>query len=514
MKIAKLPVIAYAMLLSSCSMDYEQYASFDVYYPNAFVTQKEAVLGSAAYRDSSLYVSDNEISMEGGFEYADNDIIGYGHCWVKGNYTPYINKDSSNCIIHETFINSGERFHSLITGLEHETSYSIRSFVITRNGSVGYNPTVFKATTSVPHDKWYDCGLLNINGKAIPQRADGVSIVAEEDGDTVTYFGLGRNGSSCYNDFYCYSSKNKAYRQLSNMKVALWGAAGFYLDTEDDKKNKIRRIYVGTGCTRADNYTFDDYTQQFFCYDMATNKWEQVSFFFDGAAMDASINVFAGQVRTGAVAFGIYGYGFVGLGECEMYGEKMYPNDFYTFVMDTDEKGNATPTRGYFKQMTQRFPYDTRSGMSAVAINDIVYLAGGIGAKGKNFCDMYRCAFSAPEGADVSAYEFKWTRLSDTHPFPDGFKGRGYGVAFSIGENFYWGSGEDSQGNLYSDFVKYELSSNRIIKCAPYKNGDPDEDNKEISRAFVINGGDRAFVGGGRISGEEKYVNNNWVYRP
>ncbi len=514
MRIYKIPIIASAMLLASCSMDYEQYASYDVYYPNAFVTQKEAVLESAALKDTCLYVSDNEISIQGGFEYADDDIIGYGHCWVKGNYDPYINKDSTNCIIHEKFVNSGDVFHSLITGLEHETSYSVRSFVITRNGNVGYNPEVAKITTAVPHDKWFDAGLISIGGKAMSQRADGVSIVAIEDDDTVTYFGLGRNGSSCYNDFYCYSAKKKEYRQLSNMKLALWGAAGFYLNTEDEKKNKIRRLYVGTGCTRADQYTFEDYTQQFFCYDMATNKWEQVSYFFDGMAMDANLNVFAGQVRTGAVAFGIYGYGFVGLGECELYGEKLYPNDFYTFVMDSDEKGNATPSRGYFKQMTERFPYDTRSGMSAVEIEDNVYLAGGIGAKGKNFCDLYRCTFSAPEGGSVEAYSFKWTRLSDKYPFPADFKGRGYGVAFSIGNTFYWGSGEDCDGNCYSDFVKYELSSNRITKCAPYKNGDPAETNKEISRAFVINAGDRAYVGGGRVTGDDKYVNTNWVYRP
>lgn len=513
MRLKGLSVIASALMITACGMDYEQFASYDVYYPNAFVTPNEAVLESAAFSDSCLFVSDTEISMQGGFEYAADDIIGYGHCWVKGNYEPTINKDSSNCIISQRFINSGDLFHSLISGLEHETSYSVRSFVITRDGHVGYNPQVTKVTTAVPHDKWFDAGILAAKNP-IPQRADGVSIVAITDDDTITYFGLGRDGSRCYDDFYQYSAKKKEFKQLQSLKSALWGAAGFYLNTEDENKNKIKRVYVGVGCKRADQYTIDDYTQEFYCYNPDANKWDQVSFFFDGAVRDESINVFAGQTRTGAVGFSMYGFGFVGLGECEMYGTKIYPNDFYTFVMDADDRGNATPNRGYFKQMTQKFPYEARSGMSAAAIDDMIYLAGGVGANGKNFCDLFSCYFQAPEGGSVEAYEFKWARLSDKNPFPAGFKGRGYGVAFAIGSNFYWGSGEDCAGNRYSDFVKYELSSNRILPCASYKNGDPNLDNKEISRAFVINAGDRAFVGGGRVNGEEKFVNSNWVYRP
>jgi len=515
MKITKLPAIASVLLLASCGMDYEQYASFDVYYPNAFVTQSETVLESAALKDSCLFISDNEISIQGGFEYAANDVIGYGHCWVKGNHEPTINKDSSNCKIYENFINSGDKFKTLITDLEHETSYSVRSFVITRDGNIGYNPEITKVTTAIPHDKWFDEGLLMADSKALSRRSDGVSIMAITDDDTLTYFGLGRNGSNCFSDFYCYSAKKKEYKQVQSLPVALWGAAGFYLDTQDKNKRRIQRIYICTGCRKAEGYTRSDYTLNAYVYNMEKDSWKEVTMSWEtGTTTSQQMDVFLGTGRTGAVGFSLHGYGFVGLGQIESSGQVGYLEDFYTFEMDVDDNGNGLDYRGFFDQMTQVFPYGSRSGAAISVLDDFAYISGGLGPKGKTYNDILRCNFTPPDNSDKDAYKFTWRNITENNNMPEDFKGRGYGVSFAFDNKIYYGAGEDSEGKLYSNFVKYDLTNNTLSKCASFKNGDPNETNKEFSRAFVINSGDRAFVGGGYVGGEEKFVNTLWVYRP
>lgn len=515
MKINKIPVIAAALLITSCGMDYEQYASFDVYYPNAFVTANETVLESAALRDTCLYVSDNEINIQGGFEYAADDVIGYGHCWVKGNYEPTINKDSSNCKIYENFINSGDRFKTLISDLDHETSYSIRSFVITRDGNIGYNPEITKVTTATPHDKWFDEGFMMADAQTLPKRSDGVSITAIIDGDTITYFGLGRNGSNCFKDFYCYSSQTQTYKQVHDMPVALWGAAGFYLDTEDKNQNRIRRIYVCTGCRKAEGYSRTDFLRTAYVYNMERNEWKDVIMSWDGGtSSEMQMDVFMGSGRVGAVGFSLHGYGFVGLGHVEHNGQVTYLDDFYTFEMDNDGNGNGIDYRGFFSQMYKPFPNQSRTGASVAVLDETAYITGGIGEKGKNFNEMLRCTFTPPIDGDINAYKFTWHNISSKYPMPDDFKGRGFGVSFAMANSIYYGAGEESDGTLHSDFIKYDLTTNTISKCAPFKNGNPNETNKEFSRAFVINAGSRAYVGCGFVGGNEKFVNTRWVYRP
>ncbi len=501
--------------MASCGMDYEQYAVFDVYYPNAFVTQSETVLESAALKDSCIYVSDNEISIQGGFEYAAENVIGYGHCWMKGNYEPTINKDSSNCIIYENFINSGDIFKTLIPGLEHETSYSVRSFVITRDGNIGYNPETTKVTTATPHDKWFDEGFMMAGGTDISKRSDGVSIMAVMDDDTITYFGLGRNGSNCFDDFYSYSSKKKEFKQLQSLPVRLWGAAGFFLDTQDKNKKRIQRLYICTGCRRAEGYNRADYTQNAYVYNMETNKWNEVSMTWDGGtSTEQQLAVFLGAGRTGAIGFSLHGYGFIGLGQAENNGQVSYFDDIYTFEMDHDANGNGIDYRGFFNKMTQLFPYESRTGAAVTVLDNMAYISGGIGNKGKVYNDMLRCNFTPPEDQDQKAYTFDWQSITKDNKLPDSFKGRGYGASFAIGNAIFYGGGEEPDGTLHSDFLKYDLATKTFSKCAPFKNGDPKADNKEFSRAFVINTGSRAYVGCGYVGGDSKYTNQIWVYRP
>lgn len=518
--------IAAMMFLASCQMDNELYSVFDMYYPNAFVTTSGAVTSCTAMKDMVVFTSDSEISIKGGVEISEEyQIMAYGHCWAKGKTTPTINKDSSNCVIVKKFIEPGASFTSIARDLEYETLYSVRSFIITTDGVVAYNPEVTQIATSDPHDKWFDNGNLNINGKAISNRSDGICITAVIDDDTVTYFGLGRNGSNTYNDVYRYSNKEQTFKQIASItsknqpNFGLWGAAGFLINYQDDKTHKSRELlYVGCGCKRADvTYPDDDYSREFFVYEKSTGRWQQVAYMDNGELFGK--DVFAGQFRTGAVGFSIGQYGFIGLGEFTRNGTTAFHSDFYTFVIRKTDDGYSEPDKGYFEQMTDNFTFGKRAGASVVVNSGNAYIIGGV-ANGQNYNDIISCHFTPPLYGSNRAYQFDWKKKGQF----DGFAGRGYGFAFVLGDTIYYGGGESCGRNemgqplkTYSDCIKYDLSNNRITPRRDYKNGLEDEKGigPEITRPITIPQGDRALVGSGFVKSEDQlYTNDVWVYRP
>lgn len=518
------------MALASCQMDNELFSIYDMYYPNAFVTNSGAVLSSAASTDSLLYSSDCEVSVMGGVESASLEIVGYGHCWEEGSKIPVIKKDSSNCIIIKSYLDSGDKFRTLITDLKCETIYSIRSFVILSDGTIGYNPDTLRIRTQMPHDKWFDSGDLDINGKVMAGRADGVSITTKtDDGDIVTYFGMGRNSSNTFGDFYKYSAKDHQYTQLASISeknrpnFGLWGAVGFYVDHTDEKHINYRRIYVGAGSMRVDPKVSEDYNTDFFVYDPAKGTWGRVTYIHPNNPDQVSPPPFS--PRTGAVAFSFGGYGFIGLGEFNNNGVVSYQNDFYRFIMYTDRSGYAYPDRGYFEQMSEHFDLGFRSGCSVVNCGDNTsYILGGIG-KGladndRIYRDIIRCVFTPPSYGSPDSYKFDWKVWGQ---FPDEFESRGFGMAFVIDNVIYYGGGEGytnkvsgDRQRFYSDFMKFDLATRTASLCAPYKNGLESDDGvgPEISRAFVIPDVDRAYVGGGMEPSNNVYSNSVWVYRP
>lgn len=533
-----LSAIVLGMLAAtSCEQDEELYSVFDVYYPNAFVTTSGAVLSSAAMQDELMFCSDTELSIQGGFDFADDNLVRYGHCWSADNKNPVINKDTNNCVIYSSIKNSGDTFLSRISGLESEKRYYVRSFVITSDGKVGYNPNVTTVATLVPHDKWFDMGTLNISHA----RADALSVIAVLDGDTITYFGMGRDGSTAYADFYSYHESSGDIEQLScpsknGNNVGLWGATGFALNFVSEKKQAINKIYVGGGCTKASNYDRTDYSSDFFVYDIESNTWRSVRAFINGQEQVGK-GAFQGAPRTGAVGFTIGEFGFIGLGMLSSINSDYntittaYHQDFYRFDMRKDASGILYPDEGYFQQMTDNFTFGPRAGATAVVHDNYAYIMGGFNDE-KYFDEIRECYYNQPFLGDKGekTYTFSW-RLKDH--FPEGFAPRAYGVGFCIGSNIYYGTGEyyenrePEQANnipiIFGDMFKYDLSTNTFNSCSDFRNGEPlmDEDGNVlctgITRATCIYSGDRAYVAGGKYftkTGTQNYTNSYWVYRP
>lgn len=529
-----------AALLDACKTDDEMHTVFDVYYETAFTTDStNAVLPCAARPDSADKVWDVWLNIKGGFKYvATSDIVEYGHCWVKGNNVPSIDVTQNNFKAQTGNLNPSEPFFTRINDLECETEYSIRSYVKTSDGRIAYNPNTLVVTTDHPHNKWFETNGLQ-NNSILSGRSDCLNIMTIVDGDTLTFFGMGRAGATLYNDLWCYSSKKKTYEQIPQLKIrnevmALWGAVGFGLNYVDNGSVAHHLLYVGCGCkTTDDALKITDYNQDFFVYDIDTRLWARVSYRGEDSGV-ILLQPFQGLPRTGGIGFSIMEWGFIGLGEYEHNGQTHYHSDIYLFMMDRDEKKEYSPTSGYFLQMTEDFGFGRRSGASVVVVDNDAYIIGGKGegenGKTKYYDEFIPCHFNLPVNSHPDSYTFSWPTSKNPRHFNDNlrdeynmeynFKPRAFGSAFSVDGKIYYGLGEgmDENGKIeyYSDMIKYDLSTNFVPELrAPYMN--EDGLNSRVSRATVINGGDRAFVVGGAQQGDGDYViynNSEWVYRP
>lgn len=99
-------------------------------------------------------VSASTVTAKGSVVDAGSNPTDYGFCWSEGS-TPSINSDTKSA---GSTINTGD-FSLLISGLQYETNYNIRSYIIDESG-VAYGVTKsFKTLGEVP-DQWlhYDDG--------------------------------------------------------------------------------------------------------------------------------------------------------------------------------------------------------------------------------------------------------------------------------------------------------------------------------------------------------------------
>lgn|GEM_PF-5780373 len=495
MKTLKTAFTATVLLMCACTADDALYSEYRVFLKNSFVTPSGTILESAAFGDTIQEVSDRDATVKGFFEYtAPYEIVRYGHCWST-NGTPVIAPDSSNCTLFD-FQGSGSEFESYIGGLKYETSYNVRSFVITSNGTVGYNPQYTSFTTASPHDEWFQCSKPASTIDTHP-RADGFAVSTVLNGDTITCFGLGRNAGQCFNDVFMFSSKNKAISKLPTFKgKARWGVSAFILNYTDNIKNEpVICLYVGLGCSNSNGK--DSYENDFYVLDLTKkDRWEEVR----SSYKDRIGPAFTGNERTGTVSFAIGELGFVGLGE---NASGACHNDFYVFVMDRDNNNMPNPTRGYFYTMTQPFAYGELTGASTFLIGDNAYIVGGKDNDGNYHNDLIHCILKDGSTDDEAPYYFMWEKKK---AFPG--DARAFGAAMAVNGYGYFGTGENQSG-VYSDFWRYDQGNNDWTRCAPFP-------YTNVSHSFGISGNDRCYLGGG-FNGdysESEYYNFLWEYRP
>ena len=512
-----LPTALYttALLLSACTADDNLFSDYRVFFKNSFVTNTGTLFQSAALGDSVQHVSDKNAIIKGYFEYTDpEEISRYGHCWVKGGTTPIISNDSANCTIYDFRKRQTGEFESFINGLMHETEYSVRSFIITDNGTVGYNPQVTRFVTTEPHDEWFSCPNLTNQ-----LRCDGVSVSTVINGDTISFFGLGRNASTCFADFYQFNSKTGQITRLKDFPgKARWGAVAFALSyTDRISKEEVQCVYVGLGSSDSDG---SNYENDFYVYRLDKSRWEKVQYIWhnqDGE--DVYTNAFTADGRTGSIAFSIDEYGFVGMGENAI--GACY-NDIYVFMMERDHNKWPMPNRGYFYTMSNIFPFGGRKGASAFVIDKSVYIIGGQNDKGECYKDLIQGNFINPGSPESStAFNFNWAKRKQFPGSP-----RAFAACATVGGYAYYGTGEGgNKGKLFSDFYRYDAGNDTWTSCTEYKNGEYQDapgyhQNAQIapavSRSFTLTGNDRCYIGSGFVGEDSniKFVNYLWEYRP
>ncbi len=469
--------IVIMLLIQACSEDSSLYSTYLPYSENLFKTTQNIVLHStAAYTDSLAYYDDETAEVWGKFEFFGSDIAKYGHCWSTNSNNVLINSDSSNCTIRT---NSGdiEKFPSYITGLTPEQTYYLRTYAILSNGLIGYNPNILKFRTDVPHDKWFTSSTL---GSLV--RCDAVSTsYINSNGDTTIFYGLGRTAGTFYSDFYSIT-KNGSNVEITPLKDfpggKRYGAVAFTMSYTNTSKQKVNKIYVGLGADQNGEYKTDIWE-----YDPEERKWGQFA------------KEFTGEGRTGAVAFSIGQYAYIGLGRGTK-NDAVLP-DFYIF---DPQKIISSVLEFNQPKESQRFPGNIMDGATTIVTDDYVYIVGGLTESGYSN-KLYRVSRENETTVDI-----KWKELSNLPT-----QGRAFGAGFSINGIVYYGTGEDADQTL-SDFYKYNPYQGEWIRCADFKN---ENLSTGITRAVGFAIGDRGWIGSGCSKiGITEITNYISVYRP
>ena len=190
-------------------------------------------------------------------------------------------------------------------------------------------PFFHSITTTVAQTSSYWSALSDFPGDG---RTEAVSFTLDGKG----YFGLGKNGTSSFNDFWKYDPETDQWMQIADFGgVARTGAVAFALDG---------KAYVGLGLNEATEL------KDFWVYDPSDNTWS--------ATTD-----FAGSARNGAVSFVNGGKGLVLLGS----DESGYPTDVWAFDPSTEEW-----------ESKNTFAEDGRVGAFVFPANNTFYIGSGM----------------------------------------------------------------------------------------------------------------------------------------
>lgn len=271
----------------------------------------------------------------------------------------------------------------------------------------------------------------------------------------VAYVGLGYNGDKYFSDFYAFDSEQGFWKTITPFPGVLREyAVAFSIGSKG---------YVGLG------YNVDEYDEEladFWEYDPATDVWTQLDD-FDGGA------------RYNAVAFSIGGNGYVGTGNdgennlgdfwkynpgddswqeiisypgqkreealAFVFENKAYictgrnngstDTEFWQFDPESLSWTNLRPDddESYYDDFTAAVK---RTGAVAVAYNNKIYIAAGLGSSGT---------------VDNRVYEYDpYTQVWDQKTSFEG-SGRTFATAYVIGNQFYLGTGQ-SGSSRFDDF--------------------------------------------------------------
>ena len=354
------------------------------------------------------------------------NLTGSGVCWnTSGNPTT-----ADSRALNAT---SSGSFSSNLTGLTGRTTYFVRPYAISDNGSTIYGNEISFTTLA---------NIVNL-GTEFPGggRTGTVSFAIGTKG----YFGLGISDSDFpANDLWEWNPATELWTQVASF---LGNGGGSVCGFSIGAKGYV----MTTGNWQSDGYLANEFWE----YDPITNAWTK----------KASLPTTPG--RGSAVGFSIGTKGYIGIGYKEVsngFGLE-YFNDFWEWDQATDLWTRKAD-----------FPGIARSGAVGFSIGNKGYI--GTGWTDTSLSNEF---WEWDQATNV------WIRKADFAGFP-----RGSGVGFSIGTKGYIGTGYIGYdtGDLSQDIWEWDQMANEWKRVADYAGG-------PRSSAFGVSIGNKAYIGTG-----------------
>lgn len=494
MKQIKFLLFIFIILSAACKYDEKAYSFIREYDSGTYTTSQGASKYISGIPDTVTIIRDVYAKVEETVTHTNHgkdSILIYGHTWATypnakitdSTATFYMidnDQDGKPDAFMDT-LNAGETFESVMVNLLPETSYYIRSYVITgdiSNGQAVYRDTAFNPvetliTTEAPQDIWEE--RVPFDG----EQGDGAISFSYKD---EIYIGLVNNQLGLTDEIYKYSPLTDTWTQATTYPgTPVTHAVAFVITNVRVNVGVYKDYaYIGTGYRIDGTDTIPSF--EFWRWNLTDDNWVKMS----------DLSQFTGFSRYGAIAFTLENKGYVGLGTG--------PNGtVLTDIFQLDPTAtDADHPQGEWNPMTSFRP-GKRTGAAVFKINNTAFVFGGTDDEGNLHNDlwMFRQTIDG-KGA--------WVQKKSLPSTP-----RTGACGFTIEEFGYVGTGQDAD-SLCSDFWRYNPFIDEWTQRAYYGGGPR---VNAVGEGIKFGDNDfRGYMGLGRGSSTTDYFNDFWQYRP
>lgn len=416
----RLPVILILLsMIASCIK--EEGVDYTIMHQpdeGCLVSQYGAYMTFTSNPDTATLVEPYKAIIEGSFSYigTDDTIQSYGHVWSSSNTYPTLGDSAS---AKYDALSSGEAFTSTVRNLKILTDYYVRSYVVTKEGAIGYSPYVYQFTTTSDTNLW----ILKTSTIASRGRYGAVCFTI---GDSA-YMGTGNDGLSPLKDFWKYDANEETWTQVAELTgAARQSAAAFAIGNYG---------YVTTGENTI--LSDEDVLRDCYRYNAEDNYWEKLG------------NAFSGPRIKNAVAFSLEDKGYIGLGDLN----DSPIDNFYEYDPSMEE--NSTP----WTSITA-FPGGERTKAIVFTIESNNTSIAFVGLGENEDGDFQN---------DIWPFYGESTSWSSSITFPG--DARIHAVAFGVDDEGYITTGMMNDSTHLNDLWKYDIAHNTWTRKADFTGG-------------------------------------------
>ena len=510
------------VIISSCKFDEKGYSFIREYDGGTYLTSQGSAKYISGSPDTATVIRDIYAKVEETVNHIyynegviKDSILIYGHVWgtiqnpkITDSTATFfslgeeLEENAEITDFSDATLSESGKFLSVMTNLETETRYYVRSFVITGKLGMGklgykdtaYNPIVLEVITAAPNDVWE-------RQEDYPGN-NGTGHVSFAYKDQI-YVGLEHNEAANFGDIYRYDPKAGLWDANA---VATYGggmtksppsnAIAFVLLNVEILPSTYRDyVYIGTGfIDNGDGTT--SVSDEFYRLDLTAltehgeEDWVKLSW--------RSQFSHVASARDEAVAFSLNGNGYIGFGTAQ--NGAVFDNwfKFEPLEHDSDLDHSLYPQGEWSRLNT--FPYGRRTNVTTFTIGSDAYLCCGKDEEGTFSNKLFR-ARESTTGQDLA-----WTSKAEFPGTP-----RIDAAGFTIDEFGYVGTGFDGDSTR-TDFYQYNPFTNSWVQKTNF--GSVPRRNA-IGEGIKFGENDyRGYMGFGLEDEDIDFLNDLWEYRP